>query len=443
MRYVIVGGDAAGMSAAMEIVRTDQEAEITTLERGDFYSYGQCGLPYVIDGRIPSTDDVIARSIETFREKHGIDARIGHEVTAVDPKRKIVSGNNLQLNEPFDIPYDRLLIATGASPVIPDWEGVALKGIHTLKTIPDTEAILSDLEGDVQDVTIVGGGYIGLETAEAFAAAGKKVRLIQRGHQVAKIFDADMAAFIHEEAIRNGVELLLDEEVQAFDGEVRVEQIRTNKGTYKTDLVLIAIGVKPETSFLKGSGITIAANGTIIVNPYMETTIAGIYAAGDCAAHFHIVKTKNDYIPLGTTANKQGRIAGLNMAGQAETFKGVVGTSIMKFFNLALGRTGLSEVEAQGLEIPYETYTLKGNDIAGYYPGSQPIHVKLVYRTDSKLLLGGQIIGASGVDKRIDVLATALFNGMSLKDLLDLDLSYAPPYNGVWDPLQQIARRKG
>ncbi|MED4534888.1 CoA-disulfide reductase [Metabacillus fastidiosus] len=442
MRYVIIGGDAAGMSAAMEIVRNDKEAEIITLERGEIYSYGQCGLPYVIDGRIPSTDKVIARSVETFREKYGIDARTGHEVTGVNPENKVVTGRNVHSGETFEIPYDKLLIGTGASPVLPPWDGINLQGIHTLKTIPDTEAILSDLKGDVHNVTIIGGGYIGLEAAEAFTMLGKKVRLIQRGDQVAKIFDPDMAAHIHEEAKKQGVELILDEQVESFSGKEKVEQVKTDKGTYPTDLVLIAVGIKPETKFLKDSGIIRSDNGAIVVNAYMETNVADIYAAGDCVLHFHLVKQKNDYIPLGTTANKQGRIAGRNMAGRSEIFKGVVGTSILKFFDLELGRTGLAEKDAKKLRIPYESHTLEARDIAGYYPGKQTIYVKLLYRKDNGQLLGGQVIGRNGVDKRIDVLATALYNRMTLKDLLDLDLAYAPPFNGTWDPIQQVARRK-
>lgn len=442
MKYVIIGGDAAGMSAAMEIVRNDKEAEITTLEKGEIYSYGQCGLPYVIDGRISSTDKVIVRSVETFREKYGIDARTGYEVTAVDLEKKVVSGKNVHSNEQFEIPYDKLLIATGSLPILPDWEGVTLAGIHVLKTIPNMESILADLKGDVDQVTIIGGGNIGLETAEAFTMLGKKVRLIQRGEQLAKTFDPDMADYIHEEAKKQGVELILGEDVEAFFGKERVEEVKTNKGTYPTDFVLIAAGVKPATAFLKDTGIVRSDNGAIVVNPYMETNVPDIYAAGDCVLHFHFVKQKNDYIPLGTTANKQGRIAGRNMAGIPETFKGVAGTSILKFFDLALGRTGLSEKDARKLGIPYESSTLEARDIAGYYPGKKTLYVKLIYRKDSGQLLGGQVIGGNGVDKRIDVLATALYNRMTLKDLLDLDLSYSPPFNGAWDPLQQVARRK-
>lgn len=440
MHYVIIGGDAAGMSAAMEIVRQDSTAKITTLEKGHIYSYGQCGLPYVVGKHVPSSTDVIARSVEMFRSKYGIDAKTGYEVTSVDPLTKTVSGNILQTRDIFSLKYDRLLIATGASPVIPDWEGKDLAGIHTIKTIPNTEAIIADLE-QVNHVTIIGGGYIGLEMAENFVGIGKKVRIIQRSNQLANIFDEDMSGIVHQEAIKQQVEVILNEEVQSFSGNHRVNTVITDKRSYHTDLVLIAAGVKPTTDFLKDTEIRTIPNGAIIVNRHLETSISDIYAAGDCATHYNRVKQKDDYVPLGTTANKQGRLAGFNMMGQKREFKGIVGTSIMKFFDLSLSKTGLSEKEAEQLGISYETHLQQVNDIAGYYPGREEMQIKLIYRKDNQLLLGGQIVGGNGVDKRIDVLATALFHQMSISDLLDLDLAYSPPFNGVWDPLQQLAKR--
>ncbi|MGE7919655.1 CoA-disulfide reductase [Viridibacillus sp. NPDC093762] len=443
MKYVIIGGDAAGMSAAMEIVRRDKQAEVTTLDKGHIYSYGQCGLPYVIDGRIPSTDNVIARSVETFRTKYGIDARTGHNVTNINSEAKTVSGVVLEKDETFHIPYDRLLIATGANPISPGFDGSDLAGIHTLKTIPDTKAILNDLnDASVKQVTIIGGGYIGLEMAESIAELGKNVRIIQLGSQLADIFDQDMAELIHEEARQNGIELIFNEEVKGFKGKGHVQTVVTDRGEYGTDFVLAAIGVRPNTNFLDGTGMHMMPNGAILVNPYMETSIENVYAAGDCASHYHRIKQKADYIPLGTTANKQGRIAGMNMAGGANTFKGIVGTSVVKFFHLTLGRTGLSEKEADELGFDYETHKQKAKDIAGYYPGNQEMQLKFIYEKTSQKLYGAQIIGGNGVDKRIDVFATALYHEMTLNDLLDLDLAYAPPYNGVWDPIQQIAKRK-
>ncbi|OAS88380.1 MULTISPECIES: CoA-disulfide reductase [Metabacillus] len=441
MKIIIIGGDAAGMSAAMQIVRNSTGHEITVLEKGGVYSYGQCGLPYVISGKIDSTEKLIARTQETFRDKYGIDARIFHEVLQVDSENKTVSGIDHSNEESFSLSYDRLLIATGVSPVVPDWEGASLSGIFSLKTIPDAKEIIDYMQRDIKNVTVIGGGYIGLEMAECFAELGKKVTIIERNEQLAKIFDHEMAQFIHEEAEKQNIILKMGESVEAFSGKNQVEFIKTDKGEYETDLVLIAIGVRPNTTFLEGTGIIKSVNGAIQVNAYMQTSIKDIYAAGDCAIQYHRIKEKDDHIPLGTHANKQGQIAGLNIVNIHKTFKGVVGTSIIKFFNLTLGRTGISEMEAKLLNIPCQSVTIQSSDIAGYYPNNKKLTLKLIYHKETHMILGGQIIGGDGVDKRIDVLATALFNSMTTDQLLDLDLAYAPPYNGVWDPIQKAARR--
>ncbi|MEH7883807.1 CoA-disulfide reductase [Bacillus sp. JJ1609] len=441
MKILIIGGDAAGMSAAMQMVRNSSGHEITVLEKGGVYSYGQCGLPYVISRKIESTDRLIARTPSTFKEKYGIDARVFHEVQKVDIENKMVIGINHSNGETFSLPYDRLLIATGVSSVIPKWEGVTLRGIFSLKNIPDAKAIMDYLERDINNVTVIGGGYIGLEMAESFAELGKKVTIIERNEQLAKIFDTDMAELIHEEAVKQNIVLKMGESVEAFGGSDNVESVKTDKGEYETDLVLVAVGVKPNTSFLEGTGIKTSVNGAIQVNAYMQTSIEDIYAAGDCATQYHRVKEKDDHVPLGTHANKQGQIAGLNMVDVHKTFKGIVGTSIIKFFDLTLGRTGLSETEANMLNIPCGSVTITATDIAGYYPDDKKMKLKLVYHKETHKVLGGQIIGENGVDKRIDVLATAIFHSMTTDELLDLDLAYAPPYNGVWDPIQQAARR--
>ncbi|MGP4041806.1 CoA-disulfide reductase [Gracilibacillus sp. D59] len=441
MKYVIIGGVAAGMSAAMEISRTDGSAKITVLERGEDYSYGQCGLPYVINGQVPSTEDVIARTVQTFRERYGIDARVHTKVTKIDIENQQVIGIHLDSKQDFTLKYDRLLIATGSDPILPEWPGINLEGIHTLKTLKDTNGLVDDITEEVKHVTIVGAGYIGLEMAEIFRSIGKKVTLIQRGDQLAKIFDQDMSKLIEEKAVYNQVDVKLEEEVTGFSGEKRVKSVITNKGTYATDLVLVSAGVNPNTEFLKDTGIQMNREGAILVNAYMETSISNVYAAGDCATHYHIIKQLDDYIPLGTTSNKQGRIAGANMAGNPITFKGIVGTSIIKFFDLALGRTGITETEAKRLNIHYKIETREDTDHAGYYPGVETLHTKLIFHQKTGQLLGGQIIGKKGVDKRIDVLATALYNRMTIQQLQDLDLAYAPPYNSVWDPLQKISRK--
>lgn len=440
MKVVIIGGDAAGMSAAMEIYRNDKEAEILVLERSAIYSYGQCGLPYVINGKVSHTDELIARDVETYREKYGMDARIFHEVTAIDTQAQIVYATDVNSNEAFEFSYDRLLIATGASPTMPAWENQHLQGIHYVKTIPEMDVLMKDL-ANTKHVTVIGAGYIGLEVAETIRARGLKVRMIQRGTQLMANLDPELAELVLEEAIKNGIDVLLEEEVIGFEGQQNIRGVRTNKGSHETDLVIVATGVKPNTQF--ANGFAKLPNGALIVNEKMETSIPNVYAAGDCASHYHRVKQKDDYLPLGTTANKQGRIAGLNIAGIEQTFKGIVGTSILKFFDLQIGMTGLTNEAADDLNHVVEVYRYEANDVASYYPPVSPMKIRMLVEQQSRQLLGMQAIGESGVDKRIDVFATALFNAMTFEDLLDLDLAYAPPFNGVWDAIQQAPKRYG
>lgn len=440
MKYVIIGGDAAGMSAAMQIYRQDENAEIITLEAGEIYSYAQCGLPYILGGEVEDSANLIARDVDTFREKYGIDARVNHEVTSVDADKKEVTGTDNSTGKTFQVTYDKLLIASGGRPLLPNWPGRELEGVHTLKTIPDAETIKADL-AHVNHVTVVGGGYIGLEVAENCIHAGKKVTLLQRGDQLANIFDSDMAEYIAEEAEANGIELLLGENVQHLSGKSRVEAVHTDRRIIETDAVIAGVGLRPNTEMVSKCGLFRHGNGALQVNRYMETNISDIYAAGDCATQFHRIKEIDDYLPLGTHANKQGRVAGINMAGSVKSFKGVTGTSILRFFSLTLGKTGISDAEAADMRFPHRSEMLTTSSHAGYFPGNTKLHVKVTYCPDTGIILGGQLIGGDGTDKRLDVLATALFHRMTVSDFEDLDLSYAPPYNKVWDPLQQVIRR--
>ncbi|WP_027963039.1 FAD-dependent oxidoreductase [Halalkalibacillus halophilus] len=442
MRYVIIGGDAAGMSAAMQITRNKSENdEVITLERGNIYSYGQCGLPYVVSGTVESTEAVIARSIDFFREKAGIDARVFHEVTNVDVQNQIVSGTILDNGESFQVHYDRLLIATGVKPKKPEWEGNELDGIFTLKTIPDTENIMHYLRTtEASQATIIGGGFIGLELAENLIERGLHVRIIQRGSQLMNPLDEDMANLLLEEAKNHNIEVIFDESVEAFEGEGAVSAVRTDQGTYQTDIAFVNVGITPNTGFLPSS-LHKGDRHEIITNSYMETNIANIYAAGDCATQYHLIKQKNDLVPLGTHANKQGMVAGLNMSGTRMPFPGIVGASILKFCGLDIGRTGISEKEARELGFDCTSVTKTSNPVANYYDETNWIKIKLIYENSTKRLLGGQVIGTKGVDKRLDVISTCLYQGLLTTDLLLLDLSYAPPFNSVWDPLQQTAKK--
>lgn len=440
MKVVIIGGDAAGMSAAMEIVRNNKAAEILVLEKGDVYSYGQCGLPYVINGKVESADELIARDVEEFRSKYGIDARIFHEVKAIDTKLRKVYGIDVNNTEPFEFDYDKLLIATGAAPTIPPMDNANLKGVHTVKTVPQMDALMRELP-DVKHVTVIGGGYIGLEVAETVRERGLEVRLIHRGSHLMPALDPELAQLLLEEAKKHGVEVLLNENSVGFEGTTHIEGVRTETGMYETDLVIVATGVRPNTHFAEG--FAKLENGALIVNEHMETSIEHVYAAGDCATQYHRIKHQVDYLPLGSTANKQGRIAGLNIAGFNQLYKGIVGTSILKFFNLQIGMTGLNNEAADELNTLVEAYVMTVNDIASYYPNVRPMKMRMLIDQQSRKLLGLQVVGEHGVDKRIDVFATALYNEMTFEDLLNLDLAYAPPFSGVWDAIMQMPKRYG
>ena len=439
MNYVIIGGDAAGMSAAMQIFKYDERANITIIERGEIYSYAQCGLPYVLSGDITDIENLIVRTPSMYQKKFGMNALTKHEATAIDETKKVVTGINHHTGEAFSIDYDKLLIATGANPNRPSWEGINLANVFLLKDIPDLEAIMEKVDDGIERVTIIGGGYVGLEVAESFCKLGKHVTLINRGQYVGKIFDEDMATYIHEEAKKHSIHFVFEENTEKFAGTDRATHVITDQTEHETDLVIVSIGVHPNTEFLHS--IQKTKKGAIIVNERMEINIRDVYAAGDCATQFHRVKKADDYIPLGTNANKQGRIAGMNMVGVDRTFKGIVGSSVLKFMDLTLGKTGLTEKDATAAGFEHEAVMYKGKHIAAYFPGAEDLYMKLVYEKNTNLLLGGQVIGKAGVDKRIDVLATALYNEMTMDELEELDLSYAPPYNGVWDPIQKAARK--
>ncbi|PTQ57240.1 MAG: NADH dehydrogenase [Candidatus Carbobacillus altaicus] len=439
-RYVIIGGDAAGMSAATQIRRLDPEGSITVLEKTTHISYAQCGLPYWVSGVVPSGDKLVARTKEAFQEQYAIDVHLEEEAISIDPEQKTVTARRKDGTEHL-YAYDRLLIATGARAVLPPWADLSLDGVYALKTMDDADRLIQGLKNHpVENVVIIGGGYIGLEMVEAFYHLGKKVTLLDLAPHVALTFDPEMAQIVQAGLQEKGIHLALGEEVVRLDSEARVvRSVETKHHTYPADLVLIAIGVVPNSELAKAIGARLGPKGAIWVDQTMQTSIPDIYAAGDCATQYHRIKKEDDFVPLGTHANKQGRTAGTNMAGGRAVFTGIVGSAIMKVLDVTMGRTGLNEREAKALGLIYDTVTIRARSHAHYYPDAKTLHIKLLYERESRKLLGGQIIGQDGVDKRIDVLATALFNEMTLEALQGLDLSYAPPYNSVWDPLQQAA----
>lgn len=442
-KLVVIGGDAAGMSAASKVRREDADREIVVFERSPHTSYSACGLPYLIGGVVEDVERLVARSPEKFRNQYRIDVRIGQEVVEIDPAAARVRFRNRSTGADGEEAYDQLLIATGASPFCPQVPGADAEGIFGLSTLQSGIRVKQALaEHQPRRVVIVGGGYIGLEMAEAFIRLGLEVSLVQRGPQVMETLDPDMGAQISEALREIGVTLYLQESLTGFEAAAgRVRQVVTDQRTLPADLVLLGMGTRPNSSLAAAAGIALGAQGAIAVNPRQQTNLEQIWAAGDCAESFHLISRRAVHIALGTIANKQGTVAGVNLAGGYATFPGVVGTAVSKICKFEVARTGLQEKEIQQLGLQGVCATISSKTRAGYYPGAGPITVKLWAETGSGRLLGGQIVGIEGAAKRIDVLATALHAGMSVGQIVDLDLSYAPPYSPVWDPVQTAARQ--
>ncbi|WNF38848.1 CoA-disulfide reductase [Bacillaceae bacterium IKA-2] len=435
MKLIVIGGVAAGMSAASKLKRENKDAQVIVYEKGGFLSYGACGLPYYISGENDDYTKMIARTKEQFEEK-GIEVFLHHEVVKVVPEKQQIMVKDLENNRLFIDTYDQLLIATGTFPIVPPFPGVDLKNIHVLKTLEDGILLKKISErDDIQDVAIVGGGYIGIEVAEAMVQLGKRVRIIEMSERILQSFDQEITELAEEALRKNGVTLNVSEKVESFTGDQQVQEVKTDKGTYKADLVILSIGVKPATKCLDGSGIHLADNGAVIIDREMRTNQKNIYAAGDCAQVYHKVIEENRFIPLGTNANKCGRIAGSNLAGSHQKYVGTLGSAAIKIFDLELGRTGISEIDAQLLAIDYTTVFVQSADHPGYYPNQTPIWIKLICEKRTKKILGAQAIGQKGVVLRIDVFAVAIHNKMPADELGMTDLCYAPPFASVWDAI--------
>ena len=441
-RVVIIGGDAAGMSAAAKIRREQPERDILVLERTSYTSYSACGIPYYIGGLVENSGDLVARSPETFRDKYAIDVRIQHEVTAVDAVKQQVSIRTDEGRE-FSEPYDQLLIATGARPICPEVPNADAEGIFGLSTLASGLRIQEFLERNMpRRAVVVGGGYIGLEMAEALVRRGLDVSLVQRGQEVMGTLDSDMGQLVSQALRGIGVTLYLSEELTAFESkDGKVTEVITDQRSLTADIVILGIGVTPNSELAAEAGVELGAKDAIKVDDQMRTSAANIWAAGDCAASVHRLTGRPIYIALGTVANKQGLVAGTNLAGGALRFPGVMGTAVSKICQVEVARTGLQEKELQEIGSEYATAIIKTKTRAGYYPGAGSISVKMIGEVASGRLLGAQIVGMEGAAKRIDVIATALTAGMTVQDLIDLDLSYAPPFSPVWDPVQIAARQ--
>ena len=441
-RVVIIGGDAAGMSAASKIRREQLGRDILVLERTAFTSYSACGMPYFLGGVFDDFEKLIARSPEEFQEKYSIDVRTHHEVVAIDPANQRVTirtGEDKETQEP----YDQLLIATGARPLCPQVSNADAVGVFGLSTLSSGLRVHDFLTTNKpKSAVVVGGGYIGLEMAEALIRKKLDVSLVQRSSEVMGTLDPDMGKLVSQALRDIGVSLYLEEELEAFkarDGVVSA--VVTNQRTLPADIVILGMGVQPNAELAAEAGLQLGAKGAIKVDNRMRTATENIWAAGDCAATVHRLTGRPIYIALGTVANKQGVVAGTNLSGGDARFPGVVGTAVSKICDVEVARTGLQEKELRDLKIDYVTASIKTKTRAGYYPGSGSIKVKMIGEKKTGRLLGAQIVGMEGAAKRIDIVATALTAGMTVMDLVDLDLSYAPPFSPVWDPVQTAARK--
>ncbi|MEU8717059.1 FAD-dependent oxidoreductase [Streptomyces sp. NPDC048663] len=445
-RLVVIGGDAAGMSAASQArrLRGPDELEITAFERGRFSSYSACGIPYWVGGDVAERDELIARSPEEHRAR-GIDLRTGTEVTRIDVAGKRVRARDLASGAESWTPYDKLVIGTGARPIRPDMPGADAPGVHGVQTLDDGQALLDTLARTRgRRAVVVGAGYIGVEMAEAMINRGYEVTVVNRGSEPMSTLDPDMGRLVHAAMEGLGITMVNDAEVTKVltgpDGGVRA--VATEDGEYPADVVILGIGVRPETSLAQAAGLPVGAHGGLLTDLAMRVRgHEDIWAAGDCVEVLNLVSGQEQYVPLGTHANKHGQVVGTNVGGGYATFPGVVGTAVSKVCDLEIARTGLREKDALRVGLRFETVTIESTSRAGYYPGASGMTVKMLAERRTGRLLGVQIVGREGAGKRVDIAAVALTANMTVEQMTALDLGYAPPFSPVWDPVLVAARK--
>ncbi|MBR7179393.1 MAG: FAD-dependent oxidoreductase [Oscillospiraceae bacterium] len=437
MKVVIVGGVAGGATAAARIRRLDEQAEIVVFERSGYISYANCGLTYYIGGVIEDPEELTLQTPESFFRRFRIHMKVRHEVTAIHPEKKTVSVKNLETGAVFEESYDKLLLSPGAKPLWPDLPGMDSDRLFTLRTVEDTFRIKEFVDRNKpRSAVMVGGGFIGLEVAENLRELGLEVTIVQRPKQLMNPFDADMAAFIHAEVRKHGVQLALGHSVAGFaEKNGGIEVLLQDNPPIHADLVVLAIGVTPESQLAKAAGLALGMKGSILVNDRMETSVPDIYAVGDAVQVKHYVTGEDALIALAGPANKQGRIAADNICGGDSRYLGSQGSSVIKIFDMTAASTGINETRARKSGLDVDTVILSPMSHAGYYPGGKLMTVKVVFEKKTYRFLGAQIVGYEGVDKRIDVLATAIHAQMKATQLKDLDLAYAPPYSSAKDPV--------
>ncbi len=440
VKVLIVGGVAGGASAAARLRRLDEKAEIVMFERGEFISFANCGLPYYIGDRITKRSALTLQTPERFRARFNVDVRNFTEVISINKREKIVTAKNLKTGEKYVETYDKLILSMGAEPIKPNVKGISSSRVFTIRNIPDTERIKKHInEMAPASAVIVGGGYIGLEMAENLKLAGLDVTIVELSDHLIAPLDIEMAADVHRYIMDKGIKLILSngvKEIEEFDGNLTV---KLNDGEIiKTDMAIMAVGVRPETELAKAAGIKVNDKGSIVVNEYMETSEKDIYAVGDAVEVTHFVTGEKAFIPLAGPANKQGRIAADNICGIRSKYKGTQGSSVLKIFDMTVAMTGINERTAKALGLNYDKVYNYSASHASYYPGATYMSIKTIFEKDTGRILGAQIVGFDGVDKRCDVLATAIRAGMTGFDLAELELCYAPPFSSAKDPVNMV-----
>ena len=436
MKVIIIGGIAAGMSAAAKLKRMSPNDEVIVYEKGDIVSFGACGLPYYAGGFFDDSNEMIARTAEEFR-KTGINLFTNHEVLEVDFDNKKLRVKDLIQNMIIEESYDKLMIASGASSIIPPIKGIDSENVLTLKSMDDGNKLRALMENEnLKRVTVIGAGFIGVEVVEAAKKRGKEVTVVQLQDRIlAEVFDEEITNLLEEEIRKHDVNLLLDETVMEITTAGKATNIKTNKREFETDIVIVATGFRPNTAFVKNEKLEMLKNGAIVVDKYGRTSIEDVYAAGDCATINSVITNKPVYVPLATGANKLGRIVGENLAGANNEFQGSLASSCIKVMDMEAARTGLSEKEVKALGFDYKTKFITDMNHTSYYPGQTKIYVKLIYDAHTKVIYGGQVAGYKDAVQRCNVIATCIFAKMTTAQLGMLDLSYAPPFSRTWDVL--------
>ncbi len=436
-RLVVIGGDAAGMSAASQARRRRADLDIIAYERSGWASYSACGEPYHVAGYVDPLERLVARTPERFAEMD-IELHVRHEVETIDLGRRSVSVRDLEAGHTFETGFDQLLIATGATAVRADIEGIDLPGVYELRTLDDAAALRALADGPAGEAVVVGGGYIGLEVAEAFSVQGWSVTVVTSGESVLeRTLDADLGATIVAGMEERNIRVITGERVRCINGSASVESVGCERETIPADVVILGMGSRPEVELAEAAGVPLGDTGAIAVDDRQRTSIDGVWSAGDCAEAMHRVTGRPANFHLGTVANKTGRVAGINIGGGDARFPGVLGTAITKVCDVEVATTGLRPSDAEGIAAG----DAEGTTTAGYWPGAAPIRIRAAAERSSGRLVGAQIVGGPGSAKRIDVFATAIWSGMTAADLAWTDLAYAPPFSGVWDLIHIAARR--